>query len=84
MTAGETSSTCDASRTFIPYESTTFTGEINNGKYVCYRSIDNANNTTYKISNAINGIDTTNPIITIVNPNTDPATSKTITASKNE
>ncbi|MDD3263019.1 MAG: hypothetical protein PHR61_04170, partial [Candidatus Absconditabacteria bacterium] len=84
MTAGSTSTTCNGTRTFITYASTTFSSEADNGKYICYRAIDSAGNTSYKLSNAIAGIDRTAPTITIANPTTTAATSKTITATKNE
>lgn len=84
MTAGSNNTTCNASRTFVPYTSTTFTSDIDNGKYICYRAIDSANNTTYELSNAIAGIDATAPTITINNPNTSPELNKTVTASTND
>lgn len=85
MTAGETDTTCDATRTFIPYASTTFTSDTDNGKYICYKAIDSLDNTRYVLSNGIEGImDIVAPIITINNPNTTTKATKTITASTNE
>jgi hypothetical protein len=62
MTTGSTSTICNATRTFIPYASTTFTSEADNGKYICYSVVDLAGNTGYALSNAIAGIDTTAPV----------------------
>ena len=71
MTAGSTSTTCDLTRTFITYASTTFTSEADNGKYVCYRSIDTAGNTSYLNSTpAITGIDRTPPPTPTCSPGT--------------
>ena len=74
-------STCNGTLTFVAYASQTFTTEADNGMKVCYRAVDSLGNTGYSLSNAIAGIDTTAPAITINNPNTSPATSKTLTAS---
>src|SRR5512138_648782 len=79
-TSNTSGSTCDGTLTFIAYTSQTFTLEANNGTRVCYRAVDTVGNIAYSLSNAIAGIDTTAPVITINNPNTDPATSKTISA----
>ncbi len=79
-----TGSTCDGTLAFVAYASQTFTSEADNGKKVCYKAVDTAGNIAYKISNAIAGIDTTAPTITITNPNTNPAQSKTITASASD
>ncbi|MDE0243327.1 MAG: hypothetical protein OYG31_01275, partial [Candidatus Kaiserbacteria bacterium] len=80
-------SSCDATD-FAGSESTyteghdiTLSAEGDNGKRICFRSEDQADNTTFAISNAIAGIDTTAPTITITNPNTNPATSKIVTAA---
>lgn len=70
MTTWSTNTTCDASRNFITYESITFTGESDNGKYVCYRVIDSWWNTTYNLSNAIAGIDRTKPTMSVIPPST--------------
>ena len=77
-------SACDASLTFGAYASQTFTTESDNGQKVCYKATDTAGNIAYKMSNAIAGIDTTKPTITITNPSTSPAQSKTITAITSE
>ncbi|MCF7835181.1 right-handed parallel beta-helix repeat-containing protein [Candidatus Gracilibacteria bacterium] len=68
MTTGSTNTTCDASRNFITYSITNFSGESDNGKYVCYKAIDSGGNITYNLSNAIAGIDRTNPTISIISP----------------
>ena len=79
-----TGATCDGTLTFIAYASQTFTSEADNGTRVCYRAVDTAGNTAYSLSNAIAGIDTTAPTITITEPDTLPAPSKTITASASD
>jgi len=61
MTAWSTSTTCNWTRTFVTYSSTTFSSEADNGKYVCYRAVDAAGNIRYSLSNAIAGIDRTAP-----------------------
>lgn len=61
-----TGSLCDGTLTYTSYSSTTFTSESDNGKKVCYKAIDTAGNTTYSLSSAIAGIDTTKPVTTIV------------------
>jgi hypothetical protein len=76
-----TGSVCDGSLTFIPYASQTFSSEADNGKKVCYQAVDTLGNSAYKLSAAIAGIDRTAPVITINNPDTLPAQSKTISAS---
>ncbi|MDE0243711.1 MAG: hypothetical protein OYG31_03320, partial [Candidatus Kaiserbacteria bacterium] len=55
--------------------------ESENGSKLCFRSTDGAGNIGYGISALIAGIDTTAPTITITNPNTNPATSKIVTAA---
>ena len=54
-----TGSVCDGTLTFIPYASQTFTTEADNGTRVCYRAVDVLGNTSYSLSSAIAGIDTT-------------------------
>jgi len=78
------STPCTGSLTFITYASQTFTSESDNGKKVCYKAVDSANNITYSTSDAITGIDRTAPVITINNPNPNPAQSKTVTSSIND
>ncbi len=51
---------------------------------VCYQAADALGNTDYSLSGAIAGIDTTPPTITITEPDTSPALSKTITASASD
>ncbi len=65
-----TDSTCDGSLTFIAYASQTFTSDADNGTRVCYHAVDAASNTSYNLSDAIAGIDSTAPNTTI---NTNPA-----------
>ena len=84
MTAWSTSTTCDASRTFVTYASTTFSSDTDNGKYICYKAVDALWNTAYTLSNAIAGIDTTWPTITVTNPDTSPAQTKTVSASPSD
>ena len=79
-----TGSTCDGGLTFEAYASQTFSSESDNGIKVCYKATDTVGNTAYSLSNAIAGIDTSAPIITINNPTTTPAQSKTITASTSD
>jgi hypothetical protein len=55
--------TCNAGLTFTSYLDSTFYTEAENGRTICYRAIDIAGNTTYKVSDPINGIDTTAPTI---------------------
>ena len=71
---------CDGTLTFSAYATQTFTSEADNGTHVCYRAVDTAGNTAYSLSDPIAGIDTTAPTITITEPDTSPALSKTITA----
>ena len=77
-------STCGEGLAFIAYADTTFNLEADNTKTICYRAVDSAGNARYTVSSAIGGIDVTLPNITIVNPDTTPAQSKTVTASTNE
>lgn len=85
LTMNNTSdSTCGGTLTFTAYASQTFTSESDNGTKVCYKAVDDANNTAYSLSNPINGIDVTAPVITINNPGTNPAQSKTITAGASD
>ncbi len=55
----------DEDLVFIDYDSITYTLESDNGKKVCYQVIDQQGNNLYEISDAIGGIDTTAPIITV-------------------
>ena len=85
LTMSNTSgSTCDGTLIFVAYSSQTFSSEADNGKEVCYKAEDTAGNIAYSVSNAIAGIDATAPTITISNPDTAPALSKTITASPSD
>ncbi len=59
-----TGAVCDGTLTFAAYASQTFTAESDNGTRVCYRAVDTAGNTSYSLSNAIAGIDTTAPGLT--------------------
>ncbi len=60
-----TGSTCDSSQTFVPYASVTFSNESDNGKRICYKVSDSLGNTAYNMSNAVAGIDTTKPVLTL-------------------
>lgn len=59
-----TSTTCDSSRTFTTYAAKTYSSESDNGKYICYKAVDNVWNTTYKLSDRIDKIDKTAPTCT--------------------
>ena len=59
-----TGSTCDGTLPFTAYADTTFSAEADNGKKVCYKSVDVADNVAYSMSNTIAGIDTTAPTMT--------------------
>ena len=63
-----TGTVCDGSLAFVSYSSITFTSESDNGKKVCYKAVDGSN-TVYSMSNAIAGIDTTAPVITVTGTN---------------
>ena len=64
--AATTGTACDSSLSFVPYAPTAFSSESDNGKRICYRSIDSAGNIAYALSNAISGIDNTAPVITLL------------------
>jgi len=51
-----TGSVCDGGLIFVPYADQTFSANSNNGTKVCYKAVDLAGNTSYSLSNAINGI----------------------------
>jgi hypothetical protein len=55
--------TCDVSLIFVSYTDTTFSTEADNGRAICYRAIDAADNITYQLSSVIAGIDRTAPRI---------------------
>jgi len=77
-----TNPVCDGSLTFVAYASQTFSNESDNGKYVCYKSVDVLGNIAYQRSNAIAGIDKTGATINIsITPSTTWATNRTITAT---
>ena len=63
-------STCDGTLSFVPYDSTSFNAEADNGKTICYEatlmSADNL--VTYKLSAPISGIDTSAPSVAITAP----------------
>jgi|GEM_PF-488332 len=61
-------SDCDGTLSFDAYTSQTFLTEASNGKKVCYKAVDSATNTTYTMSDAIAGIDTTLPTASGFNP----------------
>lgn len=63
-----TGASCDGTMAFSSYTSDqvlTFTSESDNGKRVCFRSVDAAGNTAYSLSNPIVGIDTTAPVFSL-------------------
>ncbi len=70
-----TGSVCDGTLTFVPYDSTAFTSESDNNKKICYKAVDASSNTAYSLSNAIEGIDTTAPVIEFHSNITNEATS---------
>lgn len=56
---------CDPSLPFVPYATLIFSSESDNGKKVCYEVKDQLGNTAYQISDAVSGIDTTKPVISL-------------------
>ncbi|HMS91830.1 MAG TPA: hypothetical protein PKC87_06400, partial [Candidatus Absconditabacterales bacterium] len=64
-----TGTLCDGSLTFSPYHITTFSGETDNGKKICYKALDLAGNTSYSVSDIIQGIDRTHPVVSAIYPN---------------
>lgn len=54
---------CDNSLSFIDYSNKTYTSESDNGQKICYQAQDLAGNFAYGLSEAINGIDWSAPII---------------------
>ncbi|MEI8339681.1 MAG: immunoglobulin-like domain-containing protein [bacterium] len=66
----DSGSVCNDSLNFVAYDAVTFNSESDNGKKVCYKAADIAGNTTYSVSEAISGIDTTSPIASIEYSNT--------------
>jgi hypothetical protein len=60
-----TSEFCAGGLTFVPYADTTFVSESDNGKKICYQAIDQTGNTSYAGTNAIQGIDTIDPVTTV-------------------
>ena len=58
-------SACDATLSFVAYASVIFSSESDNGKAVCYKSVDQLGNTAYKLSGAVSGIDTTKPVLAL-------------------
>ncbi len=58
---------CDRTLTFINYSEQTFNSESDNGKTICYKAKpgEGEENTIYQLSNPIQGIDWTAPIITL-------------------
>ena len=61
-----------------------FGEETDNGTRVCFSSTDVAGNTAYGASRLLRNIDTTAPVITVTNPNSDAAQTKVVQASDNE
>lgn len=59
-------SVCDDSLIFTNYlNKNTFSSESDNGKKICYKAVDASSNTTYKMSNAVTGIDNTAPTLNL-------------------
>ena len=58
---------------FVDYAAITFDTLEDNGKYVCYKASDNAQNATYKLSDQIEGIQIIKPVVSSVSVNNDPA-----------
>ena len=84
-----TGSVCDETLTpFEDYSATVFNSESDNGKKVCYKAIDSANNIAYQLSSAISGIDKTAPTISNLSPDNSifpvTTTSATISIDTNE
>jgi hypothetical protein len=69
-----TGSLCDGTLSFSAYSTTTFSSESDNGKKVCYKAVGTGG-TTYSMSNAISGIDTTAPSLSLPSNITAEATS---------
>ena len=88
MISGET--VCDAdlmtsakTRSYEEGSKLVFSKERANGYRACFSSTDGAGNTTYAASEAITGIDSTAPAITVSGSNDDPASSKVVFATDN-
>ncbi len=75
MMSNTTGTICDSSLAFIAYSSQTFSSESDNGTKVCYKAVDALGNTAYSLSDAIAGIDTTAPTVTIDTHPTNPTNS---------
>jgi hypothetical protein len=58
-------SECDATLSFVPYVSTTFSSESDNGMSICYKVVDSLGNVGYMTSGTVSGIDTTPPVLTL-------------------
>jgi hypothetical protein len=64
MFVNNSGTTCDEGlNPFVAYADKTFLAEADNGKSICYKAVDLANNTTYALSTTITGIDRTGPIV---------------------
>jgi hypothetical protein len=70
---------CDATTIgFVPYASITFSSESDNGKYVCYRATNVLGDEEFALSDAIAGIDTTAPGITLATSASSPTSTTPI------
>lgn len=63
--AATTGTVCDSSLPFVPYASSAFSAEADNGKKICYRVADSLGNTAYLLSSAVSGIDKTAPSLSL-------------------
>lgn len=57
---------CDSGLSFTPYLPTTFSSEADNGKKICFRSVDSAGNIAYAMSGTVTGIDYTAPSLSLI------------------
>lgn len=58
-------SACDATLQFSNYLPVTFNNDTDNGKRICYKAVDDAGNTVYLLSDAVSGIHTALPVISL-------------------
>ena len=62
----------------------TLSSESDNGTKICFRSRDEAGNMKFETSNAIAGIDATEPVITVTSPDTMTSLSKMVSATDDD
>ena len=70
--------------TYTEDEEISFTKEEDNNTKVCFSSTDLAGNVGYERSSVLRNIDTTAPVITVTNPDANPAQRKIVSAIDNE